>query len=69
MSTPQNALAAWLTAARNARLIRDQANEELRQAMNAANLAHDAKIKAAYDALDAAYAEAHKEAQESESQD
>ena len=59
----QNALTAYLAAARHAREVRKQAAAELREAIDAANAAYEAKINAAYDAQDEAYKAAQKEAE------
>lgn len=59
----QNALTAYLAAARHAQQVREQAATELREAVHAANVAYEAKVNAAYDALDEALVAAKKEAE------
>ena len=58
----QNALTAYIEAARNARRVRDSALAELNAACDAARIEYDAKVKAAYDAEDLAYQAAYAEA-------
>ena len=60
----QNALTAYLAAARYALEVRDQAAAELREAVHAANVAYEARVNAAYDAQDEADKAAQKEAEE-----